>query len=75
MVIGPAVAIPAILDQCQLTGKDINVFEINEAFALQATWWGHCLGTSFGMQRGAVNSNLVAQIAPTKSMLYGVISM
>jgi hypothetical protein len=31
--IGPAIVIPAVLDQCQLTIQDIDVFEINEAFA------------------------------------------
>lgn len=38
MGIGPAVAIPAVLEQCQITIDDIDVFEINEAFASQATW-------------------------------------
>ena len=38
MGIGPAVAIPAVLEQCQLTLADIDVFELNEAFASQATW-------------------------------------
>jgi acetyl-CoA acetyltransferase len=34
---GRGQVIPAVLDQCQLTIQDIDVFEINEAFALQAT--------------------------------------
>ena len=38
MGIGPAVAIPAVLKQCFLTVNDIDVFEINEAFASQASW-------------------------------------
>ena len=38
MGIGPAVAIPAVLQQCNLSMEDIDVFEINEAFASQATW-------------------------------------
>jgi acetyl-CoA acyltransferase 1 len=38
MGIGPAVAIPAVLKQCGLSVSDIDVFEINEAFASQATW-------------------------------------
>merc|ERR1712194_169723 len=38
MGIGPAVAIPAVLKQCNLTVNDIDVFEINEAFASQASW-------------------------------------
>ena len=38
MGIGPAVAIPAVLEQCGLSTSDIDVFEINEAFASQASW-------------------------------------
>mmetsp|Transcript_13935 Transcript_13935/g.16863 ORF Transcript_13935/g.16863 Transcript_13935/m.16863 type:complete len:247 (+) Transcript_13935:1-741(+) len=38
MGIGPAVAIPAALEQVHLTTQDIDVYEINEAFASQATW-------------------------------------
>ena len=38
MGIGPGVAIPAVLEQCQLTVQDIDLFEINEAFASQASW-------------------------------------
>eukprot|EP00927_Polykrikos_kofoidii_P068405 TRINITY_DN6377_c0_g1_i6.p1 TRINITY_DN6377_c0_g1~~TRINITY_DN6377_c0_g1_i6.p1 ORF type:complete len:269 (-),score=48.03 TRINITY_DN6377_c0_g1_i6:498-1304(-) len=37
MGIGPAVAIPAALKKCGLTTKDVDIFEINEAFASQAT--------------------------------------
>jgi acetyl-CoA acyltransferase 1 len=44
MGIGPAVAIPAVLDQCQLKLQDIDVFEINEAFASQASWCVDVLG-------------------------------
>ncbi|XP_069385699.1 3-ketoacyl-CoA thiolase, peroxisomal isoform X1 [Paralichthys olivaceus] len=38
MGIGPAAAIPAALDQAGLTLDDIDVFEINEAFASQAVY-------------------------------------
>lgn len=38
MGIGPAVAIPAALNKAGLAVKDIDVFEINEAFASQATY-------------------------------------
>lgn len=40
MGIGPAVAIPAAVAQAGLTLDDIDVFEINEAFASQARWVG-----------------------------------
>merc|ERR1712178_492438 len=36
--IGPAVAIPKALSKANLTIDDIDVFEINEAFASQATY-------------------------------------
>lgn len=38
MGIGPAVAIPAALEKAGLSIQDIDVFEINEAFASQAFW-------------------------------------
>ncbi|XP_038590372.1 3-ketoacyl-CoA thiolase, peroxisomal [Micropterus salmoides] len=38
MGIGPAFAIPAALEQAGLTVADIDVFEINEAFASQAVY-------------------------------------
>ena len=38
MGIGPALAIPAALKKCGLTVEDIDCFEVNEAFASQATY-------------------------------------
>jgi len=38
MGIGPAVAIPAALTKAGLSLNEVDVFEINEAFASQATW-------------------------------------
>lgn len=38
MGIGPAVAIPKLINMCNLSMKDISVFEINEAFAGQALY-------------------------------------
>jgi acetyl-CoA C-acetyltransferase len=35
MGMGPALAIPALLDECGLKASDIDLFEINEAFAAQ----------------------------------------
>lgn len=37
MGIGPAFAIPAALEKAKLTLNDVDIFEINEAFASQAT--------------------------------------
>ncbi|XP_068176873.1 3-ketoacyl-CoA thiolase, peroxisomal [Antennarius striatus] len=44
MGVGPAVAIPAALEQAGLTIADIDVFEINEAFASQAVYCVDKLG-------------------------------
>ena len=44
MGIGPAFAIPAALEKCGLKVDDIDVFEINEAFASQATYCVNKLG-------------------------------
>lgn len=44
MGIGPAVAIPAALQKAGLTVDDIDVFEINEAFASQAVYCVEKLG-------------------------------
>jgi acetyl-CoA acyltransferase 1 len=38
MGIGPAVAISAVLEQVGLNQEDIGVYELNEAFASQASW-------------------------------------
>ena len=38
MGIGPAVAIPAVLKSTGLTKEDIDIYEINEAFASQAVY-------------------------------------
>jgi acetyl-CoA acyltransferase 1 len=38
MGIGPAVVIPVLLARNKLTINDIDIFEINEAFASQATY-------------------------------------
>ena len=40
MGIGPAVAVPAVLRQTNLTTKDVDVWELNEAFGSQAV---HCI--------------------------------
>ena len=44
MGIGPAVAIPALLQDVGLAIKDVDVFEINEAFASQAAYCVEKLG-------------------------------
>lgn len=44
MGIGPAYAIPAALEKSGLTVKDVDIFEINEAFASQASYCVEKLG-------------------------------
>ncbi|KIW55792.1 hypothetical protein PV05_04517 [Exophiala xenobiotica] len=44
MGIGPAVAIPKLLDYTGLTTEDINIWELNEAFASQALYCIRKLG-------------------------------
>merc|ERR1712232_865353 len=55
MGIGPAVAIPSVLKDCGLTLNDIDVFEINEAFAAQAIY---CVKT-LGVPEEKLNPNAV----------------
>lgn len=44
MGVGPAFAIPAVLEKTGLSIKDIDIFEINEAFASQALYCIRTLG-------------------------------
>lgn len=53
MGVGPAVAIPAAVEQAGLTLDDIDVYEINEAFASQATY---CVA-KLGLDEAKVNPN------------------
>ena len=53
MGIGPAVAIPPACEKAGLRVDDIDVFEINEAFASQASW---CVG-ELGIPMEKVNPN------------------
>jgi len=58
MGIGPAVAIPAVLKQAGLTDRDIDLYEINEAFASQATYCVDKLGLT--MDNVNVNGGAIA---------------
>jgi len=53
MGIGPSVAIPAALEKAALSIDDIDLFEINEAFASQATY---CI-KKLGIDENKVNVN------------------
>eukprot|EP00413_Alexandrium_margalefii_P048817 CAMPEP_0204608272 /NCGR_PEP_ID=MMETSP0661-20131031/60216_1 /ASSEMBLY_ACC=CAM_ASM_000606 /TAXON_ID=109239 /ORGANISM="Alexandrium margalefi, Strain AMGDE01CS-322" /LENGTH=427 /DNA_ID=CAMNT_0051619771 /DNA_START=70 /DNA_END=1353 /DNA_ORIENTATION=+ len=90
MGIGPAFAIPAALEKAGLTINDIDVFEINEAFASQATMTVEHLkipmekvnpkggAIALGHPLGCTGSRQIATLLPelkrTKGKL-GVVSM
>lgn len=58
MGIGPAVAIPKVLQQLQLNTRDIDVYEINEAFASQALWC--CRELNLDMNKVNPNGGAIA---------------
>ena len=57
MGIGPALAIPKVLKMAGLTTKDIDVFEINEAFASQALYSIRAIGIEDRLAAGDINPN------------------
>ena len=57
MGIGPALAIPKVLKMAGLTTKDIDVFEINEAFASQALYSIRSIGIEDRLAAGDINPN------------------
>lgn len=90
MGIGPAYAIPAVLKQAGLTIKDIDIFEVNEAFASQATMTVNKLNIpmeklnpkggaiALGHPLGATGSRQIATMLPELKRTngkYGVVAM
>lgn len=57
MGVGPAYAIPKVLKMAGLTPKDIDVYEINEAFASQAIYSCRVVGIEDRYWAGDVNPN------------------
>ncbi|HDQ04649.1 MAG TPA: thiolase family protein [Deltaproteobacteria bacterium] len=57
MGIGPAVAIPKVLKMAGLTTDDIELFEINEAFASQAIYSCRKIGIEERYWKGDINPN------------------
>ena len=57
MGVGPAYAIPKVLKMAGLTTKDIDVFEINEAFASQAIYSCRTVGIEDRYWAGDINPN------------------
>ncbi|MBP2683524.1 MAG: pimB [Deltaproteobacteria bacterium] len=57
MGVGPAYAIPKVLKMAGLSTKDIDVFEINEAFASQALYSIRKIGIEDRLTAGDINPN------------------
>lgn len=57
MGVGPAVAIPKVLKLAGLTTNDIDLFEINEAFASQAIYSCRKVGIEERYWKGDINPN------------------
>jgi acetyl-CoA acyltransferase len=57
MGVGPAYAIPKVLKMAGLTTKDIDVYEINEAFASQAIYSVRAIGIEERYFAGDINPN------------------
>jgi len=57
MGVGPAYAIPKVLKMAGLTTKDIDVYEINEAFASQALYSIRTIGIEDRLKAGDINPN------------------
>lgn len=90
MGIGPAVAIPAVLARANLRIEDIDIVELNEAFASQAA---HCIkhlkiplekvnpnggAIALGHPLGATGARQIATLIPEmkrKSSKFGIVSM
>ena len=90
MGIGPAIAIPPALERAGIHLNDVDVFEINEAFASQASWCINELGIdvekvnpnggaiALGHPLGATGARQVATILNHMNRTgkrFGVISM
>jgi acetyl-CoA acyltransferase 1 len=87
MGIGPVFAIPDALKQCGLSVGDIDVWEINEAFASQAVYCVKKLGIdaqkvnpkggaiAFGHPMGATGARQIATLLPEVSGGVCVLSM
>jgi len=90
MGIGPAYAIPACLERVGLTINDVDVFEINEAFASQCTFCvdhlkldmnkvnpnggAIALGHPLGMTGARMTATLLHELKRRKGR-YGIVSM
>jgi acetyl-CoA acyltransferase len=60
MGVGPAVAIPKLLDLAKMKTSDIGLWEINEAFASQALYSIRTIGIADQMERININGGAIA---------------
>lgn len=71
MLLGPAMAIPPLLQRNGIGVDDVAVFELHEAFAAQILVNQHCLGsTAFARQRLGVDQ-AVGRIPSDRLNIYG----
>jgi acetyl-CoA C-acetyltransferase len=90
MGIGPVFAVPKLLKRCGLSVQDIDLWELNEAFACQVVYCRDTLGIpmdrlnvnggsiSIGHPFGMTGSRLVGTIANAmraRKARYGVVTM
>ncbi len=90
MGVGPAVAIPALLEKVNMTIQDIGLFELNEAFASQAIYCARELGIdmervnihggaiALGHPLGCTGAKLTATLIANlkeRNERYGIVSM
>ena len=90
MGIGPALAIPKVLEQADLTLADIGLFEMNEAFASQAVYVARTLGIpdeklnvnggaiALGHPLGCTGAKLTTQLLhemKRRNVEYGIVTM
>lgn len=68
MGVGPAYAIPKVLEMTGLTEDDIDFYEINEAFASQAIYCVEKIGISF--DKVNVNGGAIAIGHPLGCSMY-----
>lgn len=90
MGIGPAVAIPKLLERNKLSVEDVDLYEINEAFASQAVYCQKVLkiptcklnvkggAIAIGHPLGCTGARQIATLLPEmkrRSARYGIVSM
>lgn len=71
LLMGPAIAIPRVLDQMQLSLDDIDLFDLHEAFAAQVLCVLKMLASQAFARARLGRDQAVGEIDPAKLNLYG----